>query len=57
VTFLDATGLGTLIRLRNATRDGGRSLVPWDPPARLTRLLNLTGLGGTFQIAHFNPTA
>lgn len=57
VTFLDSTGLGALIRLRIAAHDAARDLILWDPPARVTRLLDISGLNGTFQIAHFKSTA
>jgi anti-anti-sigma factor len=57
VTFLDSTGLGALIRLRNAAHGAGRDLAICDPPDRVTRLLQLTGLGSTFHIVHVKTTA
>jgi anti-sigma B factor antagonist len=57
VTFLDSTGLGALIRLRNSAHDAGRDLVICDPPDRVSRLLGLTGLDATFHIVRVKTTA
>jgi anti-sigma B factor antagonist len=46
VTFMDSTGLGALIQIRNAAPDRFR-LVGVAP--RLAQLLEITGLSDTFQ--------
>ena len=51
VTFLDSTGIGALVSLRNAAGDYGRTLVLRDPSPATTRLLQLTGLSDVFDLA------
>lgn len=52
VSFIDSTGLGTLIALRNQARDADKSLVLADPSAHVTRLLELTRLSDAFTLRH-----
>jgi anti-sigma B factor antagonist len=47
VTFIDSTGLGVLVSLRNAAGD---DLVLLDPSERVLRLLDITGLTSAFTI-------
>jgi anti-sigma B factor antagonist len=47
VTFIDSTGLGALIRIRNATGD---ALALLNPSRQVIRLLELTGLSDIFTI-------
>jgi anti-sigma B factor antagonist len=55
VSFIDSTGLGALIGLRNATMDSGLSFVLLDPSARVTRILELTGLVDSFVVRRTLP--
>ncbi|MFN2562652.1 MAG: STAS domain-containing protein [Jatrophihabitans sp.] len=50
VTFLDSTGLGALIDLRNATHDQSVPLELIDPSGPVLRLLALTRLTDIFSI-------
>jgi anti-anti-sigma factor len=49
VTFIDSTGLGALLHIRNAA-PGGVVLV--SPSSNLVRLLEITGLTEMFQLQH-----
>jgi anti-anti-sigma factor len=49
VTFIDSSGLGTLVRIRNLAHDRDKRLVLANVPASVERLLALTGLGGVFD--------
>lgn len=51
VTFLDASGLGSLVTIRNASHKHGKNLVLSAVPARIVRLLELTNLLGQFTIS------
>lgn len=51
VTFLDASGLGSLVSIRNASGVNGKSLLLANIPTRITRLLQLTDL-----LRHFTVT-
>ena len=44
VAFIDAAGLGALVRLRNTLADAGQRLVVTDTPARLARTFAFAGL-------------
>lgn len=50
VTFLDSTGLGALIHLRNTTNEEPGALVLLDPSEPVLRLLALTRLNEVFDI-------
>lgn len=50
VTFLDASGLGSLVTIRNAAHEHGKNLVLSAVPARIIWLLELTDLLGHFTI-------
>ena len=51
VTFLDSTGLATLLRAHTALDAVGRSLLLSQPQRATTRLLELSGLHDTFRLA------
>lgn len=44
VAFIDSTGLGLLIDLRNAAADAGRELLIVNVPHHVRRLFEITGL-------------
>lgn len=44
LTFVDAAGLGVLVRTQRACEDRGAKFVLLEPPRCLTRLLCITGL-------------
>jgi anti-anti-sigma factor len=50
VTFIDSSGLGALVRIRNAARDRDKELVLTNVPASVERLLAVTGLSEAFEI-------
>ena len=50
VTFIDSTGIGTLVRLRLAADDGHKHFVLRRPSAPVTRLLAITSLAAAFTI-------
>lgn len=45
VSFVDSTGIGTLIELDHEAEDAHSRLVIRDPSARVRRILEMTGLG------------
>jgi anti-sigma B factor antagonist len=51
VTFLDSTGLGALIHLRNTTNEEPGALVLLDPSEPVLRLLALTRLNEVFALS------
>jgi anti-sigma B factor antagonist len=51
VTFIDSTGLGALVNLRTVANEQGKTLHLVNVPAEVNRMLQLTGLTGTFQVA------
>ncbi len=51
VTFLDSTGLGALIHLRNTTNDEPGALQLIDPSEPVLRVLTLTRLDEVFAIS------
>jgi anti-anti-sigma factor len=59
VTFLDSTGLGALIELRDVASDNakGQHVSVRDPAPRIQRVLDLTGLSGLFGAAPSPPSA
>lgn len=48
VTFIDSSGLGALVRIRAAAHDRGKQVVLTKVPARVSRLLDVTGLTDVF---------
>lgn len=54
VSFMESTGIGTLIALRVAAEEAGLPPVPLDPSDRVTRLLELAALIQVFAIERLN---
>ncbi|MDT4960742.1 MAG: hypothetical protein QOF87_389 [Pseudonocardiales bacterium] len=50
VTFMDSTGLGALVAIRNAVNEQGKEIVLGNVPDRIRQLLGITGLAGVFAI-------
>ncbi len=50
VTFLDSSGLSALIRARNAGLSTGKSVSLRALPARVVKVLRISGLDGVFVI-------
>jgi anti-sigma B factor antagonist len=50
VTFMDSTGLGALVAIRNAAKKQGKEIVLGNVPERIRQLLVITGLDGVFPI-------
>lgn len=50
VTFMDSTGLGALITLRNLMADRGGSLVLVSASSAVSRVLELTGMSDVFSV-------
>jgi anti-anti-sigma factor len=48
VTFVDSTGLGALVRLREEARAGGSDVVLAQVPRQVARILDITGLSEIF---------
>ena len=48
VSFIDSSGLGTLVRLRNEATDLGKSIALTNVPPATLRLLEVTGLVDAF---------
>ena len=49
VTFIDSTAIGALIRLRNLATESDKRVELTQVPARVQKVLNLTGLHHTFD--------
>jgi len=49
VTFIDSSGLGALVRIRNVARERGRQVLLTNVPPSVDRLLTVTGLSGLFD--------
>ena len=49
VTFIDSTGLGALVRLREAAVAAGKSVRLTHVPGSVSRVLELTGLAAIFD--------
>jgi anti-anti-sigma factor len=52
VTFLDSTGLQSLVRAREAAEQRGQELILRHPSMAVQRVLELTNTGETFAIEH-----
>jgi anti-sigma B factor antagonist len=50
VTFMDSTGLGALVAIRNAANEQGKELVVLNIPDGIRRLFVLTGLTTVFAV-------
>ena len=50
VTFIDSSGLGALVRIRNAAHERDKQLLLTHVPASVTRLLEVTGLTEAFGV-------
>jgi anti-sigma B factor antagonist/stage II sporulation protein AA (anti-sigma F factor antagonist) len=50
VTFMDSTGLATLVHARDAARDQGRRLFLTQPRAQVRRLFQITGMLDGFSL-------
>lgn len=50
VSFLDSTGLGSLVSLNNTARRTGRRFVLYRPTARISQLLQLTALDTVLEV-------
>jgi len=48
VTFIDSSGLGALVRIRNTARDRGKHMVLVNVPDSVNRLFEVTGLAEAF---------
>lgn len=49
VTFLDSSGIAALVRIRNTAADS-TTLILENPPPRVVKVLELTGLADVFTI-------
>ncbi len=49
ITFVDSTGLGSLLRIRNEATAAGKALTLVGVPPALDRLLQITGLTDAFE--------
>jgi anti-sigma B factor antagonist len=50
VTFIDSTGLGALVVIRNAAQDIGKDVVLCRVPDRVAQVLAITGLDQAFAV-------
>ena len=57
VSFMDASGLGDLIMMRNLLRQKGWHLILVRPTDRIRKLLEITKLTQAFEIFSDQPTA
>jgi anti-anti-sigma factor len=48
ISFIDSSGLGALVRVRNAARDRGKEITLTHVPDAVDRLLVVTGLADLF---------
>jgi len=48
VTFIDSSGLGALVRIRNVARDNGKTMAFLNVPPSVNRLFEVTGLAEAF---------
>jgi anti-anti-sigma factor len=55
VTFLDSTGLGALVAIRNAAEAQGKEIMLANIPERVRLLLGITGLDGVFAVSSDGP--
>jgi anti-sigma B factor antagonist len=50
VAYMDSSGLGVLIGALKRAREGGGDLIVSAPNARITRIMDVTGLGRIFNV-------
>jgi anti-sigma B factor antagonist len=50
VTFIDSSGLGALVRIRNTARDRGKEIALVNVPASVERLFAVSGLSEVFGL-------
>ncbi|PZS26910.1 MAG: anti-sigma factor antagonist [Pseudonocardiales bacterium] len=50
VTFMDSTGIGALVRIRNTALEVGKQLTLRDPSEPVTKVLKITGLDTVFAV-------
>ncbi|MCU1656944.1 MAG: anti-anti-sigma factor [Pseudonocardiales bacterium] len=50
VTFIDSTGLGALVRIRNVALEFEKELALRNPSDRVQKLLKITGMSGVFDL-------
>jgi anti-anti-sigma factor len=50
VTFIDSSGLGALVRIRNTAHDRGKAVLLTNVPDSVTRLFEVTGLAEAFGV-------
>lgn len=50
VTFMDSSGLGALVRIRNLAHDRGKQVLLTKVPANVSRLFEVTGLDSLFGL-------
>lgn len=55
VSFIDSTGIGTLIEIGHDAEDAESELVIRNPSPRVTRILQLTGLEDAWQVESATP--
>ena len=55
VSFIDSTGLGTLVAIRNATLDQAVTLRLRDATPPVRRLLKITNLDSVFNMSNSQP--
>ncbi len=51
VTFMDSTGLGALVTIRNAAQAEGRGVTLHCPSPQVARVLEISGLASVFDIS------
>jgi anti-anti-sigma factor len=49
VTFMDSSGLGALVRIRNLAQDHGKRVLLTNVPDSVSRLFEVTGLADVFE--------
>lgn len=57
VSFMDSTALGVLVRTAQAVRSSGGQMVLVADDPRVTRVIEITGLGSVFRIESSLPEA
>ncbi|MEP7020160.1 MAG: STAS domain-containing protein [Pseudonocardiales bacterium] len=50
VTFMDSTGIGALVRIRNTALQVSKPLTLRDPSEPVTKVLKITGLDNVFAV-------
>src|ERR1700748_3293168 len=56
ITFIDSTGIGAIVSLASDASDAEASFALQEPSARVTRILELTGLGDAWTIEPEDPS-